>query len=116
MTATNIFSASQTVKVYIARFDGCTTRAGFFVRLARAFSLDAACVISGGFWQAVCERVSALSQHPSPVVVRLHGLDAAFAHVPKECEQLIRVLRAASAASEHFCAEAIIGEMKWRIE
>ncbi len=106
---------NQTVKVYIADFEGCTTRAGFIYRLARAFSIDAKRILKGELWRALCERVGALATGEYPVRVRVMGLDDAYPTLSKECESLIRILRAAQQRNTTFRAEAIVGNMKWKV-
>lgn len=105
----------QTVRVYIADFEGCTTHSGFILRLARAFSIDAARVLKGEVWRALCERVASLAAGDYPVRVRVKGLDDAYPTLSRECESLIRILRAAASKNEAFRAEAMIGDMKWKI-
>ena len=105
----------QTVRVYIANFEGCTTRAGFILRMARAFSIDLSRVLKGEVWSALCERVAALAMGNYPVRVKVVGLDEAYPSLSKECESLIRILRAAQSRNEAFRAEAVVGNMKWKI-
>ncbi len=105
----------QTVKVYTANFEGCTSRIGFVFRLARAFSIDAARVLKGEVWRALCERIAALGAGNYPVRVRLVGLDDAYPTLPFECESLLRILRAAESRSDTFSAEAMVGDRKWKI-
>lgn len=106
---------NQTVKVYIADFEGCTTRAGFILRLAKAFSIDMKRIIKGEVWSALCERVGSLTLGEYPVRVRVMGLDEAYPNLSKECESLIRILRAAQQRNGAFKAEAIVGNMKWKV-
>ena len=105
----------QTVRVYIANFEGCSTRAGFIFKLARAFSIDMARVLKGEIWSALCEKVALLAMGDYPVHVRVVGLDNAYEKLSNECESLIRILRAASDKSEVFHADAVVGNMKWKI-
>ena len=105
----------QTVKVYTANFEGCTSRAGFIFRLARAFSIDVARVIKGEVWRALCERIYVLGAGNSPVRVRLVGLDDAYSALPRECESLLRILRTAENSSDTFSAEAMVGDRTWKI-
>lgn len=106
---------TQTVKVYIANFEGCTNRTSFILRLARAFSIDAGRVLKGEVWRALCERVSSLRSGNYPVRVRVVGLDDAYPTLPRECESLLRILRAAQDNDGTFRAEAVVGERKWKI-
>ena len=108
-------AVKQTVKVYTANFEGCTSRAGFVFRLARAFSIDAARVMKGEVWRALCERITALGAGKYPVRVRLVGLDDAYPSLPCECESLLRILRTAENSSDTFSAEAMVGDRTWRI-
>lgn len=108
-------AVNQTVKVYIANFEGCTTRAGFILRLARAFSIDMKRILKGEVWRALCERVGALASDEYPVRVRVMGLDEAYPNLSKECESLIRILRAAQNRNSTFRAEAVVGNMKWKV-
>lgn len=105
----------QTVRVYIANFEGCTGRASFLLRLARAFSIDAARIVKGEVWRALCERIATLGASDIPVRVRVVGLDDAYPALSRECEALLRILRAAGERNECFRAEAVIGDMKWKI-
>ena len=105
----------QTVKVYTANFEGCTSRTGFVFRLARAFSIDVARVIKGEVWRALCERIASLGAGNCPVRVRLVGLDDAYPTLSRECESLLRILRTAENSSDTFSAEAIVGERAWKI-
>ena len=105
----------QSLRVYIVNFEGCTTKMGFLMRLARAFKLDAARIVKGEVWKAFCERLSSLTASDIPVCVRLVGLDDAYTSVPKECEALLRLLRAACSNCGAFRAEAMIGNMKWKV-
>ena len=106
---------NQTVKVYIANFEGCTTRAGFILRLARAFSIDMKRILKGEVWRALCERVGSLATGEYPVRVRVMGLDEAYPNLSSECESLIRILRAAQQRNSTFRAEAVVGNMKWKV-
>ena len=105
----------QTVKVYIADFEGCTGRVSFIMRLARAFKIDTSRIVKGEVWKALCERISTVCASGFPVSVRVVGLDDAYTSLPRECETLIRILRAAKDANECFRAEAVIGDLKWKI-
>lgn len=105
----------QTVKVYIANFEGCTGRASFIMRLARAFSIDPSRILKGELWRALCERIAAIGAGDIPVRVRVMGLDDAYPSLSRECETLIRILRAAAEKNECFRADAVIGDMKWKI-
>ena len=105
----------QTVRVYIANFEGCNTRAGFIFRLARAFSIDMTRVLKGDIWRALCERVAALAMGDYPVHVRVVGLDDAYEKLSGECESFLRILRAAQSKSEAFRADAVVGNIKWKI-
>ena len=105
----------QTVKVYTVKFEGCTTKFGFLMRLARAFGIDAAKLIKGQVWQAFCEKVNSLASAEMPICVRLFGLDEAYESVPTECEALLRLLRAANSRCGAFRAEAMVGNMKWKV-
>lgn len=105
----------QTVRVYIANFEGCNTRAGFVFRLARAFSIDMTRVLKGDIWRALCERIALLAMGDYPVHVRVVGLDDVYEKLSGECESLIRILRAASDKGESFHADAMVGNMKWKI-
>ncbi len=106
---------TQTVKVYIADFEGCTGKVSFLLRLARAFKIDTARVVKGEVWKALCERITSVCATGFPVSVRVVGLDDAYANLPKECETLIRILRAAKEANDCFRADAVIGQLKWKI-
>ena len=106
---------TQTVKVYIANFEGCTSRKSFILRLARAFSIDAARVLKGEVWRALCERVASLGAGHYPVRVRVIGLDDAYPTLSRECEALLRILRAAQDRNDSFRAEALVGDRKWKI-
>ena len=106
---------NQTVRVYTVKFDGCNTKFGFLMRLARAFGIDAAKIIKGQVWQAFCEEVNSLAASEMPVCVRLVGLDEAYANVPLECDALLRLLRAANSRCGAFRAEAMVGNMKWKV-
>ncbi len=106
---------TQTVKVYIADFEGCKGKVSFLLRLARAFKIDAARVAKGEVWKALCERITSVCATGLPVSVRVVGLDDAYAALPRECETLIRILRAAKEANDGFKADAVIGQMKWNI-
>ena len=108
-------AVKQTVKVYIANFEGCTNRTSFILRLARAFSIDAAKVLKGQVWHAFCERIASLGAGAYPVHVRVVGLDDAYRSLPMECESLLRILRAAQEGSTAIRADAIVGDRKWRI-
>ncbi len=105
----------QTVRVYIANFEGCTGRASFLMRLARAFSIDAVRILKGEMWRALCERIALLGSSGIPVRVRVVGLDDAYPSLSRECEALLRILRAAGENNQAFRAEAVIGDMKWKI-
>ncbi len=105
----------QTVKVYTANFEGCTSRAGFIFRLARAISIDAARVIKGEVWRALCERIASLGAGNSPVRVRLVGLEDAYPSLTHECESLLRILRTAQSNCDTFSAEAMVGDRSWKI-
>lgn len=106
---------NQTVRVYIANFEGCNGRASFLMRLARAFSIDTARIIKGEVWRALCERIAGLGASQIPVRVRVVGLDEAYPSLRRECDTLLRILRAAGEMNEGFRAEAVIGHMKWKI-
>lgn len=105
----------QTLKVYIVDFAGVNTRVGFFMKLVKSFGIDAANVLKGKVWSAFCARLDMFSAWGVPVCVRVVGLDDAYTAIPKECETLIRILRAAKEANKCFRADVVIGDMKWKI-
>ncbi len=106
---------TQTAKVYIADFEGCTGRVSFFLRLARSFRIDTSRVLKGEVWKGLCERISSICAMGTPVSVRVVGLDDVYANLPHECEILIRILRAAKEANNCLKADAVIGQMSWNI-
>ena len=105
----------QTVKVYLVNFAGCTTRAGFFARLARTFGLSAAIAFNGKAWPMLCQRVAMLTRSGFSVRVQLHGLDGVYPTLTDECDKLLRILRAAGESGDDFRSEAVIGSAKWKI-
>ncbi|MBO5218612.1 MAG: barstar family protein [Clostridia bacterium] len=105
----------QTVKVYLINFAGCTTRTGFYARLARTFGLSAAIAFNGKAWETLCQRVAMLARSGYSVRVHLHDLDTIYPTMKTECENLLRILRAAGESGDDFRAEAVIGSAKWRI-
>lgn len=106
---------NQTLKVYIVDFAGVSTRVGFFMKLTKAFGIDVANVLKGTVWSAFCGRLDRFSSWGVPVCVRVMGLDDAYTQLPKECETLIRILRTAKQQNSCFRADAVIGDMKWKI-
>jgi len=105
----------QSLRVYIVNFEGCTTRMGFLMRLARAFKIDTLRVLKGEVWQAFCERISSLGDSDIPVCVRLIGLDEAYTELSRDCDALLRILRAAGSRNTGFRSEAVVGNMKWKV-
>ena len=105
----------QTLKVYIVDFAGVTTRVGFFMKLVKAFGIDVSNVLKGTVWKAFCGRLDLFSAWGVPVCVRVVGLDDAYSALPGECETLIRILRVAKEQNSCFKADAVIGDMKWKI-
>ena len=108
-------ATTQTLKVYIVDFAGVNSRVGFFMKLVISFGIDTAAVLKGKVWSAFCRRLSIFASWGVPVCVRVVGLDDAYTSVPKECETLLRVLRAAKESNKCFKADAVIGDMKWKI-
>ena len=106
---------NRTLTVYNVNFEGCCTKLGFLMRLARAFRLDAAKVVKGQVWQAFRENVSALCADGAPVCVRISGLDEAYTELPRECDTLLNILRSAGQRTGSFRAEAFVGNMKWNV-
>ena len=76
----------QTVKVYLINFAGCTTRTGFYARLARTFGLSAAIAFNGKAWETLCQRVAMLARSGYSVRVHLHDLDSIYPTMKTECE------------------------------
>ena len=106
---------NQTLTVYNVNFEGCCTKLGFLMRLARAFRLDTARVVKGQAWQAFRESIAALCADGAPVCVRISGLDDAYTELPVECDALLNLLRGASQRTDSFRAEAYVGKMKWNV-
>jgi len=105
----------QTVRIYTVKFEGCTTKLGFLMRLARAFGIEAAKLVKGQVWQAFCEEISSLAADELPVCVRLTGIDEAYESLPAECEALLGKLRWANNKCSAFRAEAYVGNMRWKV-
>ncbi len=96
-------------------FNGCSTRTGFFARLARCFGLSAAVTFNGHAWKAFCERLSLLTRGEYSVRIRLYGMEQIYNVLPKECETMLRILRAAGKHGIDLRSEAVIGNAKWQI-
>ena len=105
----------QTVKVYLINFEGCTTRAGFWARIARAFGLGASIIFDGQGWTTLCARMAKLTKCGYSVRIQIRGLEALHPILPNESQNLLRILRAASDHADDLRAEAIIGNAKWKI-
>ena len=75
----------------------------------------AAIAFDGKGWPTLCQRVAMLARSGYSVRVQLHGLDGVYPTMKAECENLLRVLRAAGESGDDFRAEAVIGTAKWRI-
>jgi len=105
----------RTVKVYLVNFRGCSTRAGFFARLARCFGLGASVIWNGSAWRELCRRLSEISNSGYSTRIQLHGLEEVYPRLKNECEALIRILRAAGESAGDLRADAVIGDAKWKI-
>ncbi len=105
----------ESFELYITDFSKCKSRRDFILRLTKTFSLDKGRVFKGDFWRALCERISAISDSSYKSHIRLVGLCDPYSSLPIECETLIRLIRNASESSSSLCAEAVIGDMKWKI-
>lgn len=107
----------QTVRVFIADFSKCGTKAGFFRLMVLAFGLKLSALPTGEsvFWSALCKRLAAVSKGFVPVRVRLSGLENIYSFYPKGVETLLRILRAAEEESPLFRAEVRIGDALWNV-
>lgn len=106
---------TQPTKTYTADFTGCSTRAGFLLILARAFSVGKLHIFEGGLWKGVCQRISLLAVGNARVNVRITGLEDAYTKLGKDCDRLINLLRLAKSKNSAFHTEVIIGERGWSI-
>ena len=105
----------KTMKVYLADFSKCSTKAAFYRILALTFGLKLSVLALGGnmFWRAMCENIARISISCIPVKVRISGLETVYSFFPDGVEKFLRVLRAAEENYPLFSADIKIGDAVW---
>ncbi|MGN1129249.1 MAG: hypothetical protein ACI4T6_09915 [Candidatus Flemingiibacterium sp.] len=98
----------QTTKVYIADLSKCSTKAGFYRTLARAFGIgEAALDLSGrSFWNELCRRTAVIASSPYPVRIKITGLSRVNEFFPEGVYYLLRVFNAMESEASDLKANA----------